>query len=284
MLGGVFALALLVMKTEHYKEKTPLFCYLINIGVIIGYMAAIVTLPQPTDNLCGAFPWLVGIAFTLIYGCLFLKTWRIYWILRASKKMLKTNLTNWYICRLIGAYFLFEVIYLVIWTLVEPLHAEKVNVVNNQQQYQCTSDHWGIFWGVFLGYKMLWMIFGACMAIRARFIFDKINESKPIYYCIYNAVTVLIVGIPLIAALNNIPYALVILEVVIILLICTFTLVALFFNVWMEILVGEEDEFITGLRKRNIGPIVRPIVGMTVTTDQTDSGFPKSGAEFSTST
>lgn len=89
------------------------------------------------------------------------------------------------------------------------------------------------------------------MAFRARHMFDKFNETKQIYYCIYNAVTVMTVGVPLIAVLNNVPYALVTLEVVIIVLISTFTLVALFFHVWMKLLFGDEDEFISSLRKRN---------------------------------
>lgn len=157
----------------------------------MGYGAAATTLPKPTDNLCIAFPWLVGGAFTLIYGyallacfhintihsCLFLKTWRIFWILRASQKLQRMNLSNWYICRLIGCYFLVEVVscfgfvclsefvffdawkvFLIIWTLVEPPIAKLVDVIDDQQQLQCTSKNYSVFWIVFLGYKVAHML------------------------------------------------------------------------------------------------------------------------------
>jgi len=261
IVGGLLALASLIAKPAYYQDKTPFFCILINVGVLIGYIAAATTLPQPTDSLCAAFPWLVGIAFTLIYGCLFLKTWRVFWILRAAQKLHKVKLSTWYICKLIGLYFLFELTYLVIWTVADPLKAEYVSVIDNQEQLQCNSKNWGTFWGVFLGYKFLWMLFGALMAVRTRTIFEKFNESKQIYYCIYNAVTVLVIGIPLAAVLMTIPHALVILEVVILLLICTFTLVCLFFSVWMQILFKDHDDLIDGIRKRNFGP--PPPVGMS---------------------
>jgi len=244
---------LLLLKPAYFKEKTPLFCFLINLGVLTGYVATMVVLPDPTATLCLAFPWLVGIAFTLIYGCLFLKTWRIFSILRASQKLQRVQLSNGYICRLIGLYFLVEAIYLIIWTVVEPPKVELVDMINNEQQLQCNSKHYVLFWGLFIGYKFCWMVFGVVMAIRTRFIYEKFNESKQIYYCIYNAVTVIIVAIPLLAVLSNIPYALVILEVIIILLICTFTLVCLFFNVWLKIFSSNEDDFMSGLRNRQLG-------------------------------
>ena len=62
-------------------------------GVILFYVTVIlfgvdenVALYSTVDGLCHARIWLVAIGFSLLYGTIFAKTWRIYYIFSHSKQ------------------------------------------------------------------------------------------------------------------------------------------------------------------------------------------------------
>ena len=108
-------------------------------------------LPAPTDSLCLAFPWLLGIGFTLVYGyflssfhpsspstplpslppsplslllifnssCLFIKTWALFMVYRSAEQLKKTKLTPIFIIARIALYVLVEIVFLVIWSAVD---------------------------------------------------------------------------------------------------------------------------------------------------------------------
>eukprot|EP00026_Physarum_polycephalum_P001225 Phypoly_transcript_01226.p1 GENE.Phypoly_transcript_01226~~Phypoly_transcript_01226.p1 ORF type:complete len:1171 (+),score=110.04 Phypoly_transcript_01226:319-3513(+) len=253
IIGDLIALAVLTSKPAYYYEKSPLFCKIIHIGVLAGYGAAAIQIARPTNALCLIFPWLIGASFTLVYGCLFLKTWRIFCIIRMSKKMQKVSLTNLYICKLLSIYSAFELVFLIAWTVIDPPKVHLQNAVNDQKILQCNSKHYKLFWSVFLGCKFLWVVFGVVMAIGSRNMVAKFNESKAIYYCIYNTVIFAIICIPLQGVLANIPNAQVVIVVALIVIIYTFTLVALYFNIWMKILAGDDEFTASNLRHR--GPL-----------------------------
>ncbi len=76
-------------------------------------------LPEPSDGLCLAFPWLLGIGFTLVYGCLFIKTWVLYKVWRNAEQFKKTTLTPGFILKLIGFYLGVEIVILIIWSVID---------------------------------------------------------------------------------------------------------------------------------------------------------------------
>jgi len=205
--------------------------------------------------LCIGFPWLLGLAFTLVFGCLFLKTWRMWGIMRAVQQLKRRALTNMYVLKLLSLYFAIEVIYLIVWTLIDPPRAEYITLIDGKsQQLQCVSLKFGfLFWGIFLGYKIAWMFFGAYMAIKTRGIFEEYNESHQIAFSIYNCMAVAIVSIPLGLVLRNISSANVIITIAAIMLVFTATLISLFGKIWLKILFGEEEKVVP-MRARPSSP------------------------------
>jgi len=236
------SLLIFLIKMPYFKSHSVVFCALIKVGAFMGYASALVLLPTPTNALCAAFPWLLGVSFTLVYGCLFLKTWWIWRIFRSAQKLQHLSMTTWYICRLLGLYFSIEVAYLVVWTVIDPPRVRYVELVDGTMELRCMVTH-DIFWFVFIAYKGAWMIFGAVLAVLTRNIFSRFNESKTIAFSIYNSVVVVIVAIFLGITLENIPGVTIVVEVMAILLNFTFTVVALFLGVWLEIISTEESVF-----------------------------------------
>ena len=47
--------------TMHFRFQSPLFCYVLVVGTILGFVSVLVSIPEPTDILCTVAPWLWGI-------------------------------------------------------------------------------------------------------------------------------------------------------------------------------------------------------------------------------
>ncbi len=123
---------------------------------------------------------------------------------------------------------------------------------NGSLQVQCKCKSL-IFWVIFLVAKCIWLIFGAVLSILTRNVMKEYNESRSIAYAvsllschfpsllfyhnkkIYNIVALALVATPLVAVLEKVPSGVLIIEVTVILLAFTFTVVVLFFENWLGI-------------------------------------------------
>jgi len=218
---------ILVFRWADFVYYSPFYCSIIILGVFISFVATATVLPYPTDNLCIAFPWLLGIAFNLVYGCLFIKTWVLYSIFHKASKLQRTNLTPFYILKVLSVFLGIEIVFLIIWTVVDPPKAGYADLLDNRQEWQCVN-HTSVFWIIFLSFKGAWLIFGAGMAFLSRNIAKEYNESKSIAYAIYNDIVLLIVAVPLAIVLKDQRSGIVIVEAAAVLLTFTFTLIILF--------------------------------------------------------
>ena len=78
------------------KLGSPNVNIMIVVGAIMFYMIVIlfgvdenVASYSIVDELCHARIWLVAIGFSLLYGTIFAKTWRIYYIFNYAKPNIK---------------------------------------------------------------------------------------------------------------------------------------------------------------------------------------------------
>ena len=74
------------------KLSSPYVNIMIIAGAVLFYLTVIlfgvdenVSSYSTVDGLCHARIWLVAIGFSLLYGTIFAKTWRIYYIFSHSK-------------------------------------------------------------------------------------------------------------------------------------------------------------------------------------------------------
>eukprot|EP00026_Physarum_polycephalum_P010194 Phypoly_transcript_10347.p1 GENE.Phypoly_transcript_10347~~Phypoly_transcript_10347.p1 ORF type:complete len:388 (+),score=30.88 Phypoly_transcript_10347:1-1164(+) len=238
------ALVLLIVKRELFRKQGIVYCALILLGVLCTFAAALTTLPTPTNHLCMAFPWLLGLGFTLVFGCLFIKTWVLLLIFRSAEKLQKMKsltLTVAYIARLIISAVLIEVIFLIIWTTVDPPKAELRLTLEHNLQLMCTRTN-PAFWAVFIGYKGLWLVAGVVVSFMTRNIREDYNESKNIVLAIYNCFVIMVVAVILAFILPNVPAAIVLIQVVAILVAFTFSLVVLFSTPFTSFVKGTDIE------------------------------------------
>lgn len=238
-LVAVFAVVMLFMFWAAFAKHGSFYSAVILVGVFLSFISALIVLPEPTDNLCIAFPWFLGVGFTLVYGCLFIKTWTLYRVWLDAEKFKKTQLTPTTIIKAVGVAVFVEVIFLIIWTVIDPPQATLHEMVDKKYMLQCkTKDI--TFWAVFIAIKGGWLIFGSILSILTRRIMREFNHSASIAYAIYNIFALLVIGVPLAFTLEDIPGGQVIIQVAVIVIAFTFTTVCLFFNVWYRIFVPLE--------------------------------------------
>lgn len=246
-IGAVIALICAVflgMFWNAFAKHGPFYCSLIIAGVLLSYCAVFILLPHQTDALCLAFPWFLGVAFSLVYGCLFIKTWALYQVWRNAKNFQRTNLTPAYIMKGILLYLGVEVIYLIIWTVIDPPKLTLETLYNGDRQYTCTCEN-VVFWVLFIVVKFIWLAFGAVLSFLTRNMVKEYNESKSIAYAIYNIVLLGVIGGPVVAYVSatGIPGAVLVIEVVLIVLAFTFTLISLFGGIIFGIIHPAKGEF-----------------------------------------
>lgn len=71
---GVFALR----KTNPIMMASPVFCYLILLGGAMLFVSVILRLPTQTDGLCISSVWMASLGFTVLWGHLIAKNYRIW--------------------------------------------------------------------------------------------------------------------------------------------------------------------------------------------------------------
>lgn len=240
LIVTIFASVMLFMFWPNFAKHGSFYSAVIILGAFFSLSSALMLLPKPTDGLCLAFPWLLGVGFSLVYGCLFIKTWTLYKVWLDAENFKKTNLSPYTILRGIGINVVLEIIVLVIWSAVDRPKAKYHKMVDDYEMLTCKTEQ-PTFWAIFIGIKGLWLIFGAILSILTRRVAVEYNQSSSIAYAIYNIAALLIIGIPLAISLEDIPGGRLIIEVAVIVIAFTFTIVCLFFSVWYRVFVPMED-------------------------------------------
>eukprot|EP00026_Physarum_polycephalum_P003280 Phypoly_transcript_03290.p1 GENE.Phypoly_transcript_03290~~Phypoly_transcript_03290.p1 ORF type:complete len:796 (+),score=86.60 Phypoly_transcript_03290:356-2389(+) len=238
-LLALFAAVMLGLYWENFKKHGSFYCAVIIVGVFFSYISVLMLLPVQSDALCMLFPWFLGIGFTLVYGCLFVKTWTLYQVYRSAEQLKKTSLTPLSVIKGIGAYLAIEILILVIWTCVDRPIASYHRMDDGTFLKMCNAKH-ATFWGIFAGTKSLWLLFGVVLSFLTRNVTEEYSESKSIAYATYNIMVLLVIGIPMAIALRNVAGGLVIIEAGVILIAFTFTMCSLFLGIWIRIFSNEK--------------------------------------------
>jgi len=242
ILATIASSVLLFIKRESFRRQGPFYSGLVHFGVVVGLVSGIIALLDPSDLLCLAFPWLFGVGFALIYGCLFIKTWTLYLIWRAAKEFRRPDLTPKFIILRVALYLAVEIAFLIVWTVVDPPKTNTFSSSADILQVQCSSQKYGYaFWIASIASKEAWMIFGLVLTILTKPLHKDRDDGKEIALAIYNVFAVSVIAIPLAFILQSIPEGQVVVQVGAVLLAFGFTLLSIFFSTWYHFFAGKTE-------------------------------------------
>lgn len=181
------------------KASSPLFLLATLTGILFMFISgALLTKEYPTDMTCGFGWWFVNLGFTLTFGPLFVKCWRIYKIFM-RKEMTVVRLTDANLFLRLFLALTAELLFLGAMQASDPFKSQVVvqtALPRDQTIYFCAPGN-ATYAGILGGYKGLILLFGAMMSFSTRSVSENFNESKPIAFSIYNVLFTCCIVVPI---------------------------------------------------------------------------------------
>ncbi|XP_059152389.1 gamma-aminobutyric acid type B receptor subunit 2-like [Physella acuta] len=242
-LGNVLTLGLLafnIVKRNHrvIKMSSPRLNNVILVGCILAY-STIYSLDAEDEGIqsaCVISSFTIVLSFSLSFGALFAKTWRVYEIFTAGHKVLNTRmLRDSSLFLIVGVLVFINSTILVGWMIAYPQRPTLVNIsmtpssevsdVQYFNQFQrCDSEYRLYFMWALIAIQGVVILFGTFLAIQTRKVScPELNDSKWIALCIYNVVVLSPVGLVVVMATEDKPEVNYALESCILILITTMT-------------------------------------------------------------
>ncbi|KAG8316793.1 hypothetical protein J6590_041213 [Homalodisca vitripennis] len=164
------------------RAASPVLLRVITLGAFFIYCTTIVMYPRPNIITCTLRVWLREIGFSLTYGALMLKTWRISVIFRVrSAKAVK--ITDLDLLKRLGVIVAIFSVFLMIRTLVAPPHVIIGRTADDLKAYLCHTDWWDHSFSMM---EVLFLVWGIRLCIVVRKAPSEFNESRFISMAIYN--------------------------------------------------------------------------------------------------
>jgi basic membrane protein A and related proteins len=232
-LSCIYILAMAVV-TIVYRETIVIrgasihFLMLFLFGALWLQCTIFLFLVMPTDATCGIIAWFLPISFTIMYGSLFAKEWRIAQLTAKQQQLQRLVITNGMLFGIVAALLFVDVVILAVWMGVDAPSAElrQEDDDDNADKYhvECHSEHGTIFFWVLVGYNLLLLAIGAVQAWRTRNANSVLGESTFLALSVYSLLFMSVFVLPLLFLVNDKPTSLFI-------IVCTAITLAVFITV-----------------------------------------------------
>ncbi|EGT43441.1 hypothetical protein CAEBREN_01118 [Caenorhabditis brenneri] len=170
--------------------------------IMLGLDTRIVS-PDVFVWLCYMKTWTLCIGFTLSFGAMFSKTWRVHSIftnIRMDRKAIKDSK----LFLILGVLLFIDICVLVTWAFLSPFsytvtelpHIPEDNIVIIPEVEKCHSSHSGVFQAILYVVKGILMILGCFLAWETRHVnVPALNDSKYIGTSVYCCVVMSVLGL-----------------------------------------------------------------------------------------
>jgi len=179
------------------------------VGAIICLSDIYLWIATESIGVCIARVWVLSIGFVIMFGSLFIKTWRVWKIFGEAKSRVKglkkiTPIGDGQLFGLAGIMVLFVVILLFVFTFWHNGPWFNVYVIPGTANTYLLCNYDPIWPIIFIMlYSGAILVFGVFLAIASRQVTTTFNESKYIGFAIYNCAFMALIAIPIIIIVNN---------------------------------------------------------------------------------
>ncbi|XP_052762189.1 gamma-aminobutyric acid type B receptor subunit 2-like [Mya arenaria] len=196
--------------------SSPYVNYVIIIGCMVMYSEVYLgtmeymhvgNRSRSEDFMCMSRSISITIGFTLLFGSMFAKTYRVHYLFR-EHKIRKKFIKDRHLLAMVFVLILIDLAILVPWSTLFPFRQQQIvkltkdsadkNLIYSEIFPYCYNEK-QMYWLVTLYvYKGLLLAFGTFLAWETRHVtIPELNDSKYIGACIYNVVVVCVFGVPL---------------------------------------------------------------------------------------
>ncbi|XP_006811791.1 gamma-aminobutyric acid type B receptor subunit 2-like [Saccoglossus kowalevskii] len=202
-------------KHRYIKMSSPYINNLIIIGGLLCYASVFFSGSHSSyrsdkafNLLCGLRAWSLALGFTLSFGAMFAKTWRVYSIftdIRLKRKVIRDAK----LFTIVGTLAFIDLIILISWGIVDPLVRQEQEGTAKPDQsgsdvtiipitHHCKSTRMTMWLSLIYVSKGVLMVFGCFLAWETRQVsIPALNDSKYIGMSVYNVVVMCTVGVAL---------------------------------------------------------------------------------------
>ncbi|KAK4805467.1 hypothetical protein QYF61_000602 [Mycteria americana] len=161
--------------------------------------------------------WLLGLGFSLAYGSMFTKIWWVHTVFtkKEEKKEKRKTLEPWKLYATVGLLVGLDVVTLIIWQIVDPLHRTIEEFTKEEpktdtdvsilpQLEHCSSTKMNTWLGIFYGFKGLLLLLGIFLAYETKSVStEKINDHRAVGMAIYNVAVLCLITAPVTMILSS---------------------------------------------------------------------------------
>ncbi|XP_029189059.2 gamma-aminobutyric acid type B receptor subunit 2-like isoform X5 [Acropora millepora] len=166
---------------------------------------------------CNVRTAVLSMGFSMSFGALFSKTWRVHKIFTAAKTLKKLAIKDLHLLGIVAGLLAVDVIVLSCWIAVDPLEAKelKFEELSRKEQdaifipalFHCTCKYKSYFLASLFAYKGLLLLFGLFLAWETRHVsIPALNDSKYIGMSVYNVFVLATIGVIVSIALDGSKY------------------------------------------------------------------------------
>ncbi|XP_045170045.2 gamma-aminobutyric acid type B receptor subunit 2-like [Mercenaria mercenaria] len=204
-----FVFNVMYRQNSYVKLSSPNINNVLLLGNVLCYCTVFFrTASTESDVICKSRLVCFSLGFTVTFGALFSKTWRVYRIF-TNKKLLKRTIKDYQLLAIIGVFVGIVLVLLIIWEYMGPHRivtkylSKEVYMIGNDAEVipfvrVCQSEYSDYFeWPLYVVEGGL-LTFGAFLAWETRKVkIQALNDSHEIGVCIYNVVILSAVGLTL---------------------------------------------------------------------------------------
>uniref|UniRef100_A0A8C1W8T5 Gamma-aminobutyric acid (GABA) B receptor, 1b n=1 Tax=Cyprinus carpio TaxID=7962 RepID=A0A8C1W8T5_CYPCA len=178
--------------------------YLNNMTAVGCMMALAAVFPLGIDGLhvrnsqfpvvCQFRLWLLGLGFSLAYGSMFTKIWWVHTVFtkKDEKKDKRKHLEPWKLYATVGVLLVIDILSLMIWQIVDPLHITvEVRHRSSLKNLCCNTAGLLLLLGIFLAYET--------KSVST----EKINDHRAVGMAIYNVSVLCMITAPVTMILSS---------------------------------------------------------------------------------
>ncbi|XP_028407396.1 gamma-aminobutyric acid type B receptor subunit 2-like [Dendronephthya gigantea] len=155
--------------------------------------------------LCNVRLYVLSVAFSMSFGALFSKTWRVHKIFTAQRAIKKKLMRDFHLLLFVLALVVIDVIFITMWVYYDPLETKEIifdkikddsgDLITIPVLKICECTHRTKLLGALYGYKGILLLFGVFLAWETRNVtIPALNDSKYIGMSVYNVVILSAIG------------------------------------------------------------------------------------------
>ncbi|XP_066944177.1 gamma-aminobutyric acid type B receptor subunit 2 isoform X10 [Macrobrachium rosenbergii] len=219
VMASIFLAINIKYRHQRYiKMSSPYLNNLIIVGCILTYTSVILlgldselTSEATFPYICTARAWVLMWGFSLAFGSMFSKTWRVHSIftdVQLNKKVIKDS----QLFLVVFVLLCVDVAIMTTWQIVDPFYREtklltaymRDDILVIPENEYCKSSKISVFIGCIYAYKGLLMVFGCFLAWETRHVsIPALNDSKYIGFSVYNVVIMCVISAPISYVLSD---------------------------------------------------------------------------------